>query len=101
MVVAACEILHNKKALRACRGAERTEGSGSGTCGIARGVKPFLRDDPVYQQAADARSSGCSGVGGDAEVCARAGASALASALAAMRKDAADGEANELPFTWP
>ena len=31
----------------------------------------------------------------------RYGASALASASAAMRKDAADGEANELPFAWP
>ena len=92
MVVAACGVLHNKKALRACRGAERTEGSGSGTCGIARGVKPFLRNDPVYQQAADARASGCIG----------------ASALAAMRKDAcadadvvANGDADEPPFTWP
>ena len=61
-----------KKALRACRGAERTVGSGSGACGVVRGVTtPFLRADPVYQQAADARSSGCIGVGigvgGDAQ----------------------------------
>ena len=92
-----------EEATRACRGAERTVGSGSGACGVVRGVTSFLRDDPVYQQAADAGSSGSIGVGGDTKVCARAVASALASALllAAMRKGAADGEANELPFTWP
>ena len=64
-----------------------------------RAVTLFLRDDPVYQQAADAGWSGRISVGGDAQVRARAGASALASALAAMLKDSADGDADELPFT--
>ena len=83
-------------------------GSGSGACGVVRGVISFLRADPVYREAADARSSGCIGVGGDAQVCARAGASALASALAAIRRDACsdgdvatDGDVDELPFAWP
>ena len=67
-------------------------GSGSGACGVVRGVTPFLCDGPVYQQAADAHSSGCVGVGSDVQVRARASASALASALAAMRKDAAFGQ---------
>ena len=89
-----------RKAPRARRGAERTVGIGSDTCGVVRGVTPFLCGDPVYQQAAGARSSGFIGVGGDAQVCARVGALALASALAAMRKDATDGEANQLPFAW-
>ena len=70
----------------------------------------ILRADPVYQQAADARSSGCIGVGGDAQVRARAGAPALASALAAMRENACvdacavadgDADADEPPLTWP
>ena len=73
----------------------------SGACGIVRGATPFLRDGPVYQKTADAGWSGCIGVGGDAQVRVRAGASALASALAAMLKDAADGDAGELPFAWP
>ena len=67
-----------------------------------------LRAGPVYQQAADARSSGFIGVGGDAQVRARAGAPALVSALAAMREGAcvdayavADGDADEPPLTWP
>jgi len=83
-------------------------GSGSGVCGVVREVTPFLRADRALQQAADARSSGCIGVGGDAQVCARAGTRALASALAAMREDAcvdagvvADGDADEPPLTWP
>ena len=67
-------------------------GSGSGACGVVRGIAPFLCDDPVYQEAADTHSSRCIGVGGDVQVRARAGASALASALAAMRKDAACGQ---------
>ena len=73
-------------------------GSRSGVCGVVRGVTPFLRDDPVYQQAADVGWSVRIGVGGDAQVRARAGALALASALAAMLKDSADGDADELPF---
>ena len=77
-----------KKSLRACRCAEMAVGSGSDACGVVRGVTPFLRDDSAYQQAADAGWSGRIGVGGDAQVRARAGASALSSALAAMLKDA-------------
>ena len=76
-------------------------GVASGACGIVRGATPFLRDGSVYQKTADAGWSGCIGVGGDAQVRVRAGASALASALAAMLKDAADGDADELPFAWP
>ena len=60
-----------KKALRVCCGAERTEGSGSGACGVVRAAAPFLHDDPVYQQAVDTRASGCIGVGGDARGCVR------------------------------
>ena len=46
-----------RKALHAYRGAERTVGSGSGARGAVRGVTPFLRADPVYQQAAEAGAS--------------------------------------------
>ena len=46
-----------RKALHAYRGAERAVGSGSGACGAVRGVTPFLRVDPVYQQAAEAGAS--------------------------------------------
>ena len=74
-------------------------GAASGACGVVHGVTPLLRDGPVYQKAAGTGWSGCIGVGGDAQVRARAGASALASALAAMLKDSADGDADELPFT--
>ena len=59
---AACEVLHRRKALRARCGAERTEGSGSGACGVVRAATSFLHDDPVYLQAVDARASGCIGI---------------------------------------
>ena len=60
-----------KKELRVCCVSERTEGSGSGACGVVRAATSFLHGDPVYQQAVDARASGCIGVGGDARGCVR------------------------------
>ena len=90
---AACEVLHRKKALRACCGAERTEGSGSGACGVMRAATSFLHDDPVYQKAVD---------------CGCARERVHRRWLAAMHEDAcadadvtADGDADEPPFTWP
>ena len=71
VVVARVRPCTRKKALRVCCDAERTEGSESGACGIVRAATSFLHDDQVYQQAVDARASGCIGVGGDARGCVR------------------------------
>ena len=49
MAGAACEATHRGKAPCACGGAERTEGSGSGACGVACVATSLVRDDPVYQ----------------------------------------------------
>ena len=51
VVVATCEILHNEKGVACVPLRGEAVGSGSGACGVVRGVTPFLRDDPVYQQA--------------------------------------------------
>ena len=44
-------------------GVERTEGSGSGACGVACVVTSLVLDDPGYQTAVGACVSWCVGVG--------------------------------------
>ena len=52
-----------KKAPCVRGGAERTEGSGSGVCGVACVATSLVRDDLGYQTAVGACVSRCVGVG--------------------------------------